>query len=299
MKWQKKVRRIEVSRAGKWYILLTIALGVVALVSGNNVIYLIESLLLSGLILSGVVSEQAISAVRIEFILMQAKAESPTHDYLAVTNRTRRSLFCLEIGEWENGKFITLGFIPYIGPKKTYRLRSEQIIKKRGIHHWDGFAIATSYPFGFAKKIKVVRTKGSRIVWPEAITTPQSRSDFQNSRLGQKKSELEIIDGELRSYDISDDARLVIAKQSAKGGIPLVRNRRAVMREPEVTFDIRLPRYENELNQIASFFYRAPESELILIDEQGRKKYRGRLLALNILATTTLIPPVIELGARE
>jgi uncharacterized protein (DUF58 family) len=286
--WQRKIRRIEVSRAGKWYIVLTIALGVVALASGNNVIYLIESLLLSGLILSGVLSEQAISAVRIEFIRLQAKALAPTNDYITITNTTRRSLFCLEIGEWNGGDFNSLGFIPTIGPKKTARIRSHQTLNQRGLHRWDGFAIATSYPFGFAKKIKVVKIPGSRLVWPVQEVQKTSQANTDLSRLGYQKSELEIVDGELRAYDIHDDARLVIAKQSAKGGTPLVRNRRAVMREPEVIFDLRLPRQEADLNQVASIFYHSPDAELLLIDPQGRKKIRGQKLALNMLATVNL-----------
>jgi len=289
--WKSKIRRIEISRAGKWYVLLTIALGVVSLASGNNVIYLIESLLLSGLILSGIISEQAISAVRVEFIRMQAKATSPTHDFLTITNRTKRSLFCIEIGEWRDGGFYSLAFIPYIGPKKAARLRSEQILAARGLHQWDGFAIATSYPFGFAKKIKVVKISGNRIVWPKARTSQERKEDSTQSRFGHQRSELEIIEGELRAYDMGDDARLVIAKQSAKGGTPLVRNRRRVMTEPEIYFDLRAPHDEISIEKAASHFYQSPHAELTLIDERGRRKYRGQKLALNVLANVQLSPP--------
>ena len=124
--WKRQIRRLEVTRSGKWYIALTIALGVTALATGNNGIYLIESLLLAGLILSGIQSERQVSAVRVEFIRVQAKAREPTSDWIVVHNQDKRTLFCLEIGEWKKGEFHTLAFFPKIRGRETARVRSTQ-----------------------------------------------------------------------------------------------------------------------------------------------------------------------------
>jgi hypothetical protein len=118
---RRNIRKLEVTRSGKWYIALTIALGVTALASGNNAIYLMESLLLAGLILSGVLSERQVSAVRVEFLRVQAKSGEATSDWIIVRNLGKRTLFCLEIGEWKEGAFRSLAFFPKVKELETAR----------------------------------------------------------------------------------------------------------------------------------------------------------------------------------
>src|SRR4051812_25592145 len=98
------MRRLQITIAGRWFLALTIALGVVSLASGNNVIYLIESLLLSGLILSGILSERAISGLTVDIIRKPALAGAPNRDLVRVKNRKKHPIFCVEIGEWRNGE---------------------------------------------------------------------------------------------------------------------------------------------------------------------------------------------------
>jgi hypothetical protein len=78
------MRRLYVTKAGYWYIFLTIAIGVVALTTANNVFYLMECLLLGGMILSGVVSERTISSVDVTWIRKQATAGVTVRDVLLV-----------------------------------------------------------------------------------------------------------------------------------------------------------------------------------------------------------------------
>jgi len=285
--WKRQIRRLEVTRSGKWYIALTIALGVTALASGNNAIYLIESLLLAGLIHSGIQSEKQVSAVRVEFIRVQAKAKEPTSDWIVVHNEQKRTLFCLEIGEWQNGSFRTLAFFPKIKGNETARVRSTQEILRRGTYRWDGFAIATSYPFGFAKKIKVVRKPGERIVWPTPISIRRKNGTALVGERGNRNPEIDVVEGEIRKYDWNDDARLIVANQSIRGLGPMVRNRRPVLKEPEVILDLRKESgeaFENSVRKASSHFYQSENADLILLNGQGRKKVLGKQASLTALA---------------
>jgi uncharacterized protein (DUF58 family) len=282
-----EIRRLEVSRSGKWYIALTIALGVTALASGNNAIYLIESLLLAGLIHSGIQSEKQVSSVRVEFIRLQAKAREPTADWIVVHNEEKRTLFCLEIGEWKNGTFRTLAFFPKIKGKESARVRSQQEIPIRGTYRWDGFAVATSYPFGFAKKIKVVRERGERVIWPTPIPLRSKDRNDPNGQIGNRNPEMDIVEGEIRKYDWTDDARMIVANQSARGLGPMVRNRRPVLKEPEIVLDIRKESgeaFEIAVRKASSHFYQAENADLILVNGQGRKKILGKVASLTALA---------------
>jgi uncharacterized protein (DUF58 family) len=291
--WKRQIRKLEVTRSGKWYIALTIALGVTALASGNNAIYLIESLLLAGLILSGIQSEKQVSAVHVEFIRIQAMAREPTSDWVVVENQTKKTLFCLEVGEWKNGKFHSLAYFPKIKGKETARTRSTQEILTRGTYRWDGFAIATSFPFGFAKKIKVVRLPGERVIWPTPISVRKKDNSAAGER-GNRNAEIDIVDGEIRKYDWNDDARMIVANQSERGLGAMVRNRRPILKEPEVILDIRSEigeKFENAVRKASSHFYQSENADLILIHARGRKKVLGKKAALTALA---LIQPEVS-----
>jgi uncharacterized protein (DUF58 family) len=284
---RRNIRKLEVTRSGKWYIALTIALGVTALASGNNAIYLMESLLLAGLILSGVLSERQVSSVRVEFLRVQAKAADPTADWIIVRNQSKRTLFCLEIGEWKDGHFHSLAFFPKVKESETARARSEQTLASRGLYRWDGFAVATSYPFGFARKIKVVKIPGERIVWPNAFRKRNGSYAEPVGERGHRNPEIDVVDGEIRKYEWVDDARLILANQSDRGVGPMVRNRRPVLKEPEVLLDLRVPpgeAFENTIRLASSAFYRSENAELILVQSKGRRKVTGKKAALNALA---------------
>ncbi len=285
--WKRNIRKLEVTHAGKWYIALTIALGVTALASGNNAIYLIESLLLAGLILSGVKSEKQISSVHVDFIRIQAKALEPTSDWIVVNNKEKKTLFCVEIGEWKDGKFFPLAFFAKIKGGESARARSTQEIRRRGKYRWDGFAIATSYPFGFARKIKVVRQPGERLVWATPIRAKRRGNENPAGQRGKRNAEVEVIDGEIRKYDWTDDARMIVANQSMRGLGPMVRNRRPVLKEPEVVFDVRKETgeaFESAVRKAATVFYTSENADLILVQNRGRKKVLGKQASLNALA---------------
>jgi uncharacterized protein (DUF58 family) len=285
--WRRNVRRLEISRSGKWYIALTIALGVTALASGNNAIYLMESLLLAGLILSGVLSERQVSAVRIEFRRLQARAGEPTEDWIIVRNESKKTLFCLEVGEWNRARFQSLAFFAKIRAGETVRARSSQIVARRGIYRWDGFAIATHYPFGFARKIKVVKIPGERVVWPAPIGIRRRRDTEPTGERGARNREMDVVDGEIRKYDWTDDARLILANQSIRGAGAMVRNRRPVLKEPEVQLDLRVvggEPFEASVRTASAVFYRSETADLVLVHAKGRKKVTGKQAALTALA---------------
>lgn len=275
------------SRSGKWYIALTIALGVTALASGNNAIYLIESLLLAGLILSGLKSEKQISSVKIEFLRLQAKAAEATADWIIIKNEGNQTLFCLEVGEWRNGRFYPLAFFPRVRGKETVRAQSKQEITKRGVHRWDGFAIATSFPFGFARKMKVVRKPGERVVWPTPTPLRKDVGDERTGQRGNRNSEIEVVEGEIRKYEWTDDARMIVANQSFRGLGPMVRNRRPILKEPEVILDIRQnpgESFEVAIRKASAFFYHSENADLIIVQGKGRKRITGKQAALTALA---------------
>jgi uncharacterized protein (DUF58 family) len=296
------MRRLEVTFAGYWYTALTIALGVVALMSANNVLYLIESLLLSGMIFSGVLSERSVAALEIEFRRSPAQAGSAHYDTVRVKNRSRFTLFCVEIGEWREDGFFCSAYLPRIEPRAELLVSSRMEFRQRGVHRWQGIAVATSYPFGLARKVRILGGPGERLIWPEralshAIHTASGEQGARG-RVGQEFSE-----GEVRAYTYEDDCRSIVWTLSEKGMGPMVRTRKSKQAHSRVVLDLRAEpgqEFEAAVVRAAQPFYRSHyssggrqavqdaaqdlESSLIIVDDTGNRVFQGKVPALNQLA---------------
>lgn len=282
---------------GFWYIGLCIAFGVIGLVSGNNVIYLLDSLLLAGMIFSGILSEREVSRARVEVIRGPACAGSPTRDRVRVQNLGNAPLCCLEIGEWVRGRFVPIAYIRRLGPRERVVIPSGQVIGSRGVHRWDGLAISTGFPFGLARKIRIESEPGERVVWPRRLHSGEeagepgrgSCSALMTPRVGG-----EITEGEVRPMTPDDDCRSIVWTLSARGGEPLVRPRHSGSGEVEVTLDLRgeagdpfeaaVARAAEPFHLQGRFGDRSTGGTLTLIDHRGRRKIHGRERALDLLA---------------
>jgi uncharacterized protein (DUF58 family) len=290
------MRRLEVTFAGYWYTALTIGLGVVALISGNNVLYLIESLLLSGMIFSGVLSERTVSSVEFELRKGEAVAKAVVQDVIWLRNRSKWTLFCVEIGEWREEGFVCAVFIPRIKPMSEIQVRSKLEYSQRGIHRWNGLAVATSYPFGLARKIRVLSKPGERLVWPEDSSSKSRSSGDIVQGIGVKVGH-EYSEGEVRAYTYEDDCRDIIWTLSEKGMGPLVRPRKSGQINLRAVLDLRTepgPEFETAVLQAAQVFYRQADSEgsLIVIDEGGSRSFQGKVSSLNFLAIVNAKPRI-------
>src|SRR5262245_9769047 len=123
------MRRLQILPSGRWYLALTLGLGIAALSTANNVLYLVESLLLSGIILSGILSERTVLALRCERIKGKAIAGETSGDTFRVTNTRRFTVFCVQVGEWKQGQFIPLFYIPRIQKGLQAVFSSHQIFQ--------------------------------------------------------------------------------------------------------------------------------------------------------------------------
>lgn len=280
-------RKLRVSKAGQWYIILTTALGVVSISSGNNVIYLIESLLLAGLILSGILSERMISSVDVDWHLGQGVAGEAFPDWIRVKNKGRWTLFCIEIGEWRDNEFVSIAFIPKLNPLESLQVASHQIAPHRGEYAIEAYAVATSYPFGFAQKLKIIDRPLRRVIWPSRDSPMKARYSPESGATGARRSrELETVEGEVRPYTYSDDARRTVAALSVKGLGPMVRVQRHQSQGEDVVLNLRGlsdPEFEERIKQSARIFYLNQSQRLILVG-RVRKKIEGQRQSLHALA---------------
>ncbi|MFL5814796.1 MAG: DUF58 domain-containing protein [Bdellovibrionia bacterium] len=303
------MRRLEVTFAGYWYTALTIGLGVVALMSANNVLYLIESLLLSGMIFSGVLSERSVAALEIEFRRSPAHAGAAHYDVVRVKNRSRFTLFCVEIGEWRDEGFFCSAYLPRIEPRAELLVSSKMEFRHRGIHRWQGVAVATSYPFGLARKVRILGGPGERLIWPEKCSSQSSRTASGDQGAGGRAGQ-EFSEGEVRAYTYEDDCRSIVWTLSEKGIGPMVRTRKSKQAQARVVLDLRTEpgqEFESAVMRTAQTFYGSQgrqavqdvsqdaESSLIIVDDKGSRVFQGKVSALNQLAVVQANAPVRDI----
>jgi uncharacterized protein (DUF58 family) len=239
---QSKNRLLDLSVGGRWYIGFVLALGVVAIYSGNNVIYLLESMLLASLLLSGALSEYAITRVVVRRQVDSLHAGAPGEDIFVIENLGRFPIYCLELGEYSGRNRYFTAFLLYIPAHGKMRVASRPVIDTRGRHRWDGLVVATSFPFAFARKSRLVPDPGSRIVWPGKIDGFR----FQARENSWAHGEMETATGELSPVEPWDDASRVHWPASARFGELLARPLRWSEKRNEVRLEVREPSPEME-----------------------------------------------------
>ncbi len=278
---RSKGRLLEVSLGGRWYLFFTLALGVAAIFSGNNVIYLLESLLLSALLLSGVLSEITISRIAVTRVNGNIHATVPGEDVFMVENLGRLPLYCVELGEYRGKRREFTAFLLFLPGKAKVRVRSRQKISVRGRHRWDGLLVATSFPFGLGRKLRMVPDAGSRLVWPTTLDPGKAESRDIASRRG----ELEVITGEVVPAEPWQDVAHVHWPISARVGSLMARPLRHTEPREEVWLDVRDPgpAMEKSISRAAGALTRRADT-LVLVHKGERERVEGAHRALNTLA---------------
>ena len=280
--WQlrSKNRRLDLSTGGCWFLLFTLVLGVVAIYSGNNVIYLLESLLLSALLFSGVLSELTVSRLRVERIVRQAVAGAPAEDLLVLENTGRLPLYCVEVSEWGADE-APLHFVLVLPGRGRLELPTRQVIGERGRHSWKGLTVATSFPFGFARKIRFFSQEGSRIVWPRCRDA--AAMHVQTPAAG--RGEWEISLGELEEASPGDDLTRIHWPSTLRTSRLQRRPLRRTSADEEV--ELRLFPKPADLEakiEEAAFMLRSHSLSLVLVEEAGRRRVLGSSASLDVLA---------------
>lgn len=296
-KLQSRQRLLELSVGGRWYLGFTVGLGVVAIYSGNNVIYLLESLLLSALLVSGALSEMAITRVRVRREIANVHAHAAGEDVFVVENLSKVPLYCLEFGEYLGDSIELSAFLLMLPARATVRVRSYQKIPARGRHRWEGLLVATSFPFGFARKIRFVPDPGNRIVWPQRQDPGPRRDREDKARHG----EIEPVADEVVPVEPWQDVSRVHWPLTLRAGHTMARPVRWSEPHEEILLELCAPgpAMEGAISRATGSLVSSRHSvapALVLLQKGERQRIVGRARALDALA---LLPRAVVPEAEE
>jgi uncharacterized protein (DUF58 family) len=159
---------IQFTREGLIFVLLSLAIGAAAVNTGNNILYLIFSLMLGLIVVSGMLSRRTLSRVR-------ANVEFPpnlfagvrSNCYVTVSNQKKRipSLAIRFLAGGEDFPQISRYFF-YLSPGSEVRGFAAVTFPARGMFHFRQYELQTRFPFSFFVKIRRFSTDQTVRVYP-------------------------------------------------------------------------------------------------------------------------------------
>ena len=232
-------RTIWPSRDGWWCLFVAMGLGVAAINTGNNLLYLLVSLLLGLIIMSGVLSEQsmrglALTAAEPEEIY----ARRPTLFGATIANRKRwLTSYSITIELLSPGATPRFLYLPRLEAGAERLVTWEDTLPRRGRHRLAGVRVTTRFPFGLFLKAGRPMLSSEVVVYPAvAPVAPEmlrQLGDAGHAPTRRRGRGTDLYN--LRGYRAGDDPRLIHWRSSAKTPALMVREL-----EAETTEDTRL-----------------------------------------------------------
>lgn len=221
------LRALKFTREGKYFVALTLGIGFAAINTGNNLLYLMLSVLLTLIIGSGVLSEICLQRLRVaRSYPPRLFANRPFLTWVKVCNDKRRAAsFSLEIEDLlRNSQVGKKCFFLKIPAGNEQRTSYRQVFKQRGHQHYDRGLLKTRFPFGLFEKRRSVALAERVLVYPEVTPIAQrqgltgAEGTESRARPGRRGEYLG-----LRDYREGDDPRDIFWRKSARVGRTLVR----------------------------------------------------------------------------
>lgn len=217
-------RKLVVTREGKWIIGIALLLGAAAVNTGNNLLYLMLSLVISVIAVSGVLSEANLRELEVrrryprEVVVGEA---APLR--LEVWNDKKRAALHIEVGEVLDGASdvqVKDGYLLHLAPGETGQAFAALRALRRGPLRTAGLQIATAYPFGFARKARLFDDPAEFLALPPVapVTLPwRGAADRGSSELSRRTGLGDTFAG-LRDARVGDALRDIHWKVSARRG---------------------------------------------------------------------------------
>jgi uncharacterized protein (DUF58 family) len=215
------------TRDGWWCLGTAVGLGIAAINTGNNLLYLLVSMLLGLIVVSGLLSEQTLRGLH----LLVAPAEDlhagrPALLRASVTN-TKRWLTSYSVVVEIEGVDAQRhnAYVTMLPAGAEQAIAWHETLPARGRQRLPELRVGTAFPFGLFWK------SGRSVPGPEVVVFPALRpvsaaTPHRNGGDGEQPSRRlghghELYN--LREYVVGDDPRLIHWRSSAKAPSPIVR----------------------------------------------------------------------------
>lgn len=215
---------------GWTFIALAVGVGILAFTSGNNLLYLLLSILLATLFVS-------LLAARLSLSRLQVNLTFPDHLFVAepapltielVNGKRLLPAFSLTVWSGETTEEpvqAPLAYFPIIPARTMARARIERRYDRRGIYRVGGLTLVTRFPFGLIEQRRFLPVAGELAVYPQPLAVEELERLLPVAQ-GRVQSRTKGAGGDLyalRGYVPSDHRRLIDWKATARTAQLMVR----------------------------------------------------------------------------
>ncbi len=253
----------RITLEGWIFILSVFLLLTAAITTGNNLLFLILSMLLSVILTSGIFARNSLRSVTVSLQLPESVFEGERVPVkVSLRNQKRvvpalsitvedessadgRSLIS-RITAFASGPGTSVGgadhsvlrrpaYFPWIPPRSMRSELITQLFPRRGLYRLEGFRVSTRFPFGFFERGERVSADGQVWVYPSVhdISSEFHLLPFLPGRLESRRSGHGESLFAIRKHQEGESARLVDWKSTAKTGELMARE---FARDEENTF---------------------------------------------------------------
>ncbi len=234
-RWLRPPRTLRPTRAGWAFFALTLGVGFGALNSGNNLLYLVFSLMLAFLVLSGVLSESALRHLEVRRRLpRELFAGTPATLAVEISNTSPYvPAFAIAVEDLLQPRADVASFQPLgrtfalrVAPGATEIRAYPLVPPRRGVLRLAGFRISTRFPFGLFAKACILDHESQALVYPALAGTQglhAAHIDEGEGRSGPAQPETgsEVVG--LRPFVPGDSFRRIHWRATLRRGTPVVR----------------------------------------------------------------------------
>jgi uncharacterized protein (DUF58 family) len=241
-------RRLKFTREGKYFLGITLGVGLAAINTGNNPLYLLLGMMLSLIIVSGVMSELSLRTLAVRRRLPQRAQVGRSHlvEIEVWNDKEQVPSYAIEVEDLRAGQPADKRcFFLKISPRSTQVAAYRRTPQRRGLEHHTGFRVATRFPFGLFEKSREVDASEELIVYPavDPVRLPRRGQ-------GKASGDLDLVgrgQGEefysVRPMRDGDDPRDIYWRKSTVPGQRVLRER---ARELRHDVELRLDDHRHE-----------------------------------------------------
>jgi len=217
-------RTLQVTREGGGFIFLLFAVGIGAINTGNNLLYLVLAMCCSFIVVSGVLSEQTLKGISVQVSLPKTvypEDSYPLHLKISNSKKTIPSYslhveFPLDpVGRY---RIEQTAYAFQVSPRSSVDKSLMFVGLKRGPMQLNTVHLKTSFPFGFFVKTRELPIDVKVLVFPiiknVALPSPTEYSEEGEGTIGLTGDDLYSI----RDYQPGDPMAAIHWKSSAKTG---------------------------------------------------------------------------------
>jgi uncharacterized protein (DUF58 family) len=265
--WSRPPRRLKFTREGKYFLGITLGVGLAAINTGNNLLYLLLGMLLSLIVVSGVMSDLSLRALTVTRRLPARAQVGRAHlvEIEVFNHKKRIPSYAIEVEDLRAGQPADKRcFFLKISPSSAQVAAYRRTPARRGRDRHVGFRIATRFPFGLFEKSREVTAEGDLIIYPavDPVRLPPEREGRRDggAATSSRGGGDEILT--LRPMRDGDDHRDIYWKKSTLRDQMVLRERaRETRPDVELPLDILRPKsppeafaqsFERRVREIAS-----------------------------------------------